>query len=551
MAELDNSGEGSPSAEERKRQSKLMARTKNVSKQAVVGDEDAVEDEGGAYVAASVQTTGSLAKTWSPGFAAAVAKHALLEPAEASRQLDGDDLRDLNEEKAASRLRAERIAKRTAKLRELEVGEVGEDELKGVGSKFGESDEKVGKMSKLDHQAVFGNRNSVADGLLDLSTAPQRKRASVSQSGLDLDDGSMRRGGQMQSPRNQKLKRASKQAEERRMDSYLATKVEACRLEESRHDAEPDTTAANSPVQVPEVEGAGADDDKEEDEESLGPLLQEMAKNLSNKNLSSAERQDLQRELLALKKALAEGDDVDDNDHDGGGRSKQANVAGTHRESIGKTSIASSPKKPWHPPDRALNGARASPKRNIVRDDISSSDDSAEEGPRVPAPALRRPHVYEAKGLRDAAAAANAAAKAGKVGLMPSKREKGARGIGSDDEGDMRPMSPLRSPASEDSDDASRDPCRFAGSKTLPPERGSRDPPSFSGAKTLSPERERGNAGDVRGSKVSGGVDTDAGSMGARMQEERQKKLGRMPLSKVHASVIESHTDAAALQVRF
>lgn len=547
MADLENSGEGSPSAEERKRQSKLMARTKNVSKQAVVGDEDADEDEGGAYVAASVQTTGSLAKTWSPGFAAAVAKHAPHEPAEPPRQLDGDDLRGLDEEKASSRLRAERIAKRTAKLRELDVGEVGEDELKGVGSKFGESDEKVGKMSKLDHQAVFGNRNSVADGLLDLSTAPQRKRASVSQIGLDLDDGSMRRGGQMQSPRNQKLKRASKQAEERRMDSYLATKVEDRRLEESRHDAKPDNTAANSPVHVPEGEGAGADDDKEEDEESLGPLLQEMAKNLSNKNLSSAERQDLQRELLALKKALAEGDDVDDNNHDGGGRSKQANVSGTHRESIGKASIASSPKKP---PDRALNGTQASPKRNIVRDDISSSDDSAEEGARVPAPAQRRPHVYEAKGLRDAAAAANAAARAGKVGLMPSKREKGARGIGSDDEGDMRPMSPLRSPASEDSDDASRDPCRFAGSKTLPPGRGSRDPPSFSGAKTLSPERGRGNAGDVRGSKVSGGVDTDAGSMGARMQEERQKKLGRMPLSKVHASVIESHTDAAALQVR-
>jgi hypothetical protein len=48
MADLENSGEGSPSAEERKRQSKLMARTKNVSKQAVVGDEDADEDEGGA-----------------------------------------------------------------------------------------------------------------------------------------------------------------------------------------------------------------------------------------------------------------------------------------------------------------------------------------------------------------------------------------------------------------------------------------------------------------------------------------------------------------------
>ena len=59
-----NSEGGSPAAEERKRQSKLLARTRNAGKQSVVFDEG--EDEDGGHVTTSIQTSSSLAKTWSP-----------------------------------------------------------------------------------------------------------------------------------------------------------------------------------------------------------------------------------------------------------------------------------------------------------------------------------------------------------------------------------------------------------------------------------------------------------------------------------------------------
>jgi len=559
---------GSPAAEARKRESKLLARTRNAGKQAVVFDED--EDEGGGHVATAIQAPASMAKTWSPGSGAGSSSDrqlgALAEaPAGSGFPLQslspgggGEAVRDLEEEKAAAKVRAERIAKRAAKLREIEERDGGTAGKKGAfGRTFGGdgNDAYAGgedvaapgaapktALSKLDHREVFGNRSSAVDGLLDLGVGAQRKKASGAQDGLDLDAGSMRRGGLAHSPRAQKGNRASKRAEEeRRKEAYFADREAAAAPEPSRHAEHdddglaPDREAASETpadgIREDEMGEVGdMDDMDDEDDGPLGAMLKDMASKLGN----YGDRRELERELQVLKAALA----GEDGDKDGSGDAEALPRAsrgigaqeGPHRSSVGKVSAAeiAGGMGGGRARDGAPAGARAP--QAIVRDDISSSDDSADEGPRPRGPAGRRPHVYLAQGLREAAASS------GRATLPGGKQEKRERGSGSDDEQDMRPVTP---PSGSEASESALDNEGLGA-------------PKFVGSKTWSPQR----GAEELHSKPAGAADDDdddgrggSNAMAAK-RAERQQKLERLPKSNLHHTGIETFTDAAALEHR-
>ena len=512
---------GSPAAEERKLESKLLARTRKAGKQAVVFDED--DDEGGGHVTTSIQASASLAKTWSPGSGAgpSVRNYAGVmddAPASLGHPLQSlspggasDALRDLQEEKSAAKLRAERIAKRAAKLREIEERD-GAPAQKGFGRTFGgdhndatgdgenitapgAEPKNAGKMtlSKLDHRAVFGNRSSAVDGLLDLGVGAQRKKAAGAQDGLDLDVGSMKRGGLVHSPRAQKGNRATKRAaedllrrEDRRKETYFAERDASSQShrpaevddDELAHppaqqrvqDAKKEDAASNTAADGNDGDERGEDEMGEMDDEDDGPLgamLKDMASKLGN----YSDPRELARELKVLKAALA-GEEEEDGSGGGDAPSRASHGLGAkegpHRTSVGKAPAAEFAGGMGKGRARAILPAGARAPQAIVRDDISSSDDSADERPCGPrGKAGRQPHIYLAQGLREAAAVGG-----GRATLPRDNQEKRERRCGSDEEQDMRPVTPPS--GSEPSDgtiDHERAP-KFAGSKKWSPQRG-------------------------------------------------------------------------------
>jgi hypothetical protein len=108
----------------------------------------------------------------------------------------------------AQALRKQRIAQRAARLKKNEEKEVhrqvevGRERLppapkKVVSACFAKDTGLVVETSKMDHREVFGERASVADGLLDGGTRAPRKTAGSAVSGaLDLDAGSLARSRQ-------------------------------------------------------------------------------------------------------------------------------------------------------------------------------------------------------------------------------------------------------------------------------------------------------------------------------------------------------------------
>ena len=572
---------GSPAAEERKLESKLLARTRKAGKQAVVFDED--DDEGGGHVTTSIQASASLAKTWSPGSGAgpSVRNYAGVmddAPASLGHPLQSlspggasDALRDLQEEKSAAKLRAERIAKRAAKLREIEERD-GAPAQKGFGRTFGgdhndatgdgenitapgAEPKNAGKMtlSKLDHRAVFGNRSSAVDGLLDLGVGAQRKKAAGAQDGLDLDVGSMKRGGLVHSPRAQKGNRATKRAaedllrrEDRRKETYFAERDASSQShrpaevddDELAHppaqqrvqDAKKEDAASNTPADGNDEDEMGEDEMgkmEDEDDGPLGAMLKDMASKLGN----YSDPRELARELKVLKAALA---GEEEEDGSGGGEPSRASRGlsakeGPHRTSVGKAPAAEFAESMGKGRARASLHAGARAPQAIVRDDISSSDDSADERPCGPrGKAGRQPHIYLAQGLREAAAVGG-----GRATLPRDNQEKRERGSGSDEEQDMRPVTPSGGEASDGTIDHERAP-KFVGSKTWSP---------------------KGGAGELH-SKAAGVADEDADNGGglsdmmAAKRVERQQKLERLPKSKFHHRGIETFTDTAALEHR-
>ena len=464
MSDIEHSGCAAAEEGNLKRESKLLNRTRNATKQAVVFDED--EDEDGGHVTTSIlhQATPSLAKTWSPASAALApgspAGGNVSSPGQQSMQGHDDDdspRQDPAAAKAAAKLRADRIAKRAAKLREIEDRNGGTDVAapkQGFGRTFGGdySDEPAESMgaavahvhkrvadnekfivSKLDHREVFGNRSSAVDGLLDLGTGKpgkQRKKGSGAQDGLDLDMGSMKRGGHMRSPRQaKKVNRATKQAEERRKDAYFAQEAATATqipVRAGQEDVRQTSSSAIQPAGThayvayvddtmslvdeaphaftqPPMEEAEEDEGAEFDDEGgpLGDMLAGMAKNLGN----YGDPKELERELRALKAALAGEADTERDGADGGGGRVAApalmrNKKATHHSSSvrGTATGHALQMRGGAPKD-----ARAS--QSALRDDISSSDDS-DDGKRARAPASRRPHVYKTGEQRAAAARA-------------------------------------------------------------------------------------------------------------------------------------------------
>jgi hypothetical protein len=574
----DSEEGGSPAAEERKRESKLLARTRKAGKQAVVFDED--EDEGGGHVTTSIQASASLAKTWSPGSGAGPSLRnyaGVLDDAPASsghllqslsRGGASDALRDSQEEKFAAKLRAERIAKRAAKLREIEERDGAPAQKGGFGGTFGgdhhdapgdsenvtapgAEPKNAGKttLSKLDHRAVFGNRRSAVDGLLDLGVGAQRKKAAGAQDGLDLDVGSLKRGGLVHSPRAHKGNRASKRAvEERRKEAYFAERDASSQShrpaevddDELAHpqarqrvqDAKQEDAASNTPADGNDEDEMGEDEMGEmedEDDGPLGAMLKEMASKLGN----YSNTRELARELKVLKAALA-GEEEEDGSGGGDAPSRASHGLGAkegpHRTSVGKAPAAEFAGGMGKGRARAILPAGARAPQAIVRDDISSSDDSSDERPRDPrGKAGRQPHIYLAQGLREAAGVGG-----GRATLPRDNQEKRERRCGSDEEQDMRPVTP---PSGSEPSDG-----------TIDHERA----PKFAGSKKWSPQR---GAGELQ-SKAASVADDDADNGGglsdmmAAKRAERQQKLERLPKSNFHHRGIETFTDTAALEHR-
>jgi hypothetical protein len=161
MSEEDSAAVGVDGGDERKRESRLLVRTKNAGKQAIVFDEDEGEAEG--HVATAIQFTGSPAKTWSPGRVAGagadVRPHALPGSEDASARYfdqhhddDNVPMRETGEEKAAAKSRGERIALRAARLREIEDRD-SSIAASGFGSTFGG---EHGGESPADERAAKG-----------------------------------------------------------------------------------------------------------------------------------------------------------------------------------------------------------------------------------------------------------------------------------------------------------------------------------------------------------------------------------------------------------
>ena len=160
----------------------------------------------------------------------------------------------------------------------------------------------------------------------------------------------------------------------------------------------------------------------DEEDVPLGDMLKDMASRLG----SYGDRKELERELQALKAALAA--DLEQQQQEtartGGVAPSTRGVhsdKGPHRASVGKAAAAAGAE--------AANGAagRGGGRREVgvvVRHDISSSDESADEGRRTRAPAGRRPHIYKAQGLH--AAAAEASGNVGRDGIA-EKRKIGLR----------------------------------------------------------------------------------------------------------------------------
>ena len=497
MSDGDNSGDGaSPSHEERKKESRLLARTRNAGKQAVVFEDD--DDEGGAVVATALHA-GPLAKTWSPG--ADSSAYDLARSPAGGAWADGslmsdtalEHVRDPDEEQAAAKSRAERIARRAAALQEIEERNITHSQDQqggGFGRTFGGDygEENTGQndpakagvrkhgaaagdkvaISKLDHRSVLGNRDSTVDGLLDFGIQRKKLRGDA-RDGLDLDAGSMKRRGLAPSPRGQKVNRTRKQLENAVTKPRLGgdgdgTQVGAATSGDEELDGSPQAEMSNEGATAPEEGGAGGDEEEElnigDEDGPLGAMLQGMAKNLSN----YGDRKELERELQALKAALAgdEGASRDSDDESGAGERAAArearNQEGAHRSPVGKVTA----------PVWARGGERASHK--VVRDDISSSDDDSGDGEIVQTrgPVERRPHVYQAAGLQRQAGPVRRSAE--------FAQEKGQRGLGSDDEGDMRPLTPPQAPATAETDATVEDlvvgAANFVGSKTWSPDRG-------------------------------------------------------------------------------
>jgi len=500
-AEPEHAGDGgSPSQEERRRESKLMARTRNAGKEAVVFDDD---DEGGESIAATAIHSGSLSKTWSPGAASSTQNDHERSPARGAGsdhalQADGadDNMHSLEDQKAAARSRAERIARRAANLRAIEErsdstqgggfgrtfgGDYGEGDTGGIqpvltnAPGLGAPYDNVNvAISKLDHRSVLGNRDSTVDGLLDFGI--QRKKHSGANDGLDLDAGSMKRRALVHSPRNQKINRALRQAEPDR-DQQAASAESVLQDKETDAATLPVQTLSN-PARVPEEEGVVVEEeglDLGDADGPLGDMLHGMAKNLSN----YGDRKELERELRALKAALAGGaEDGGDEDSDdagagasgrggggsGGGGGEGRHQEGPHRSPVGKAPAVAMAR--GDAPTDVRAPQKASPK--VMRDDISSSDESGDERAPRRGHVGRRPHVYQALGLQPQAASARPA-------LAPRKQGGAPRGSGSDDESDMRPVSPPRqapSTAGTESlvEDAGVSGAKFVGSKTWSPQ---------------------------------------------------------------------------------
>lgn len=466
-----------------------MARTRNAGKQAVVFDEE--EQEGGGVVTIH----GSLAQTWSPGAVSSVPDPER-SPAGGAGGTGADSSllpdqaqepeRDPDEEKAVAQSRAERIARRAAALRAIEERDNAHSEDRqrgGFGRTFGGdySDEKPGqndparadvktqaahgdKISKLDHRSVLGNRDSTVDGLLDFGM--QRKKPPVdARDGLDLDAGSMKRRGLVQSPRNQKINRALRQAEHSVSKPQIDAEDEGVAPQAGAaaevQDAKTHVDIASEFVDKPEEERGGELDFGDEDG-PLGALLNGMAKNLS----TFGDRKELERELRALKEALAgeEGDASDrEDDNEVGERAVVGarHDEGPHRSPVGKTRTIA----------RARGDEQATSQR-VVRDDISSSDDeSSSDFARSRGPmGGRRPHVYQAAGLHQQAPPR----AAGRRPVLPGEQARERqRGSGSDDERDMRPVTPPPAPATAGTDaslaNVNDGAANFVGSKTWSP----------------------------------------------------------------------------------
>ena len=255
MADFDGSMDGvaGDAEADRPRASKLLARTRAATKQAVVFDED--EDGGGGLAATAVIPAPSLAKTWSPGSRVGndghlAASSHMTSPAPPSGDEAEPPARDPAEEQAAERLRAERIARRAAKLREIEErdgNQLANTHTGGFGRTFGGeySDDPAAKaaeararepkpaaahpepfaVSKLDHREVFGHRTSVVDGLLDMGTGNRSRKPgkgagapAPSQGGeldglrLEADAATLLRGGADLPPEAHKANRVVRQA---------------------------------------------------------------------------------------------------------------------------------------------------------------------------------------------------------------------------------------------------------------------------------------------------------------------------------------------------
>eukprot|EP00960_Hanusia_phi_P060595 764554-Hanusia_phi.AAC.1 len=243
------------------------------------------------------------------------------------------------------------------------------------------------RITKLDGMDTFGRRENATDGLLDPDTNLTKQRRMVSEKdagnalGLDLDEGSLLRAEAKLAPQKAKSA-ASTSSEGPVMVERIMQGGEDTALAEDRRR-----------LRMDETRDSREDSERSKVEEEIEPEDAELAQ-------ERADRLQLEKELMLLR---AELNDFDENTH--------VNVSQQHVMNRGIE------KSQW---------PRSSQHAPVVRQDISSSDDSDNEQDKVPSKPskpLRKPKELSPNKL------------------SPNRASKD-RTFDSDSETEMRPISP-------------------------------------------------------------------------------------------------------------